>query len=420
MPKNTPSAGLIANDFTTRPAYRFLLVQSFVTALAFQGWSLLYTNYAVNIIGLSGAQNGFIQSVRELPGLLSACLVYLLLFIRETRLAALMVALTGLGTMITGFFPSFYGLMLCSFLMSLGFHYYDATTQSLTLQYFSIAESPVVIGRARSLTAAGSVISGLLIFAFSSPLALSELGQIFSNPAAFVPDSQGNITGGDFTMLYLLTGAFALLGGLWGLAQREGPNKPVQRKGMVLRKRYWLYYLLTLLSGARRQIFMVFSVFLLVNNFGFTLPQMALLFLLNNFINLVLNRFIGKAINHIGERKLLTVKYAALLLIFLAYANSGNKWLVAALYIIEQLFFNFTVAIRTFFQKMADPGDIAPSMAIGMTINHIVAVTLPIIGGALWMLDYRIPFYMGAFFALCSVICVQFIDKTLALNKLDR
>ena len=71
---------------------------------------------------------------------------------------------------------------------------------------------------------------------------------------------------------------------------------------------------------------------------------------------------------------------------------------------------------RTFFQKIADPKDIAPSMAVGFTINHIAAVALPAIGGILWMIDYRIPFFAGAFFSLLSLILVQQITAQLKKN----
>ena len=100
--------------------------------------------------------------------------------------------------------------------------------------------------------------------------------------------------------------------------------------------------------------------------------------------------------------------------VFLAYAFSESRWLVATLYVAEQLLFNLTVAIRTFFQKIADPRDIAPTMAVGLTMNHVAAVAVPAVGGVLWMFDYRLPFYMGLGFALAALVAVQFMDKQLA------
>ncbi len=122
---------------------------------------------------------------------------------------------------------------------------------------------------------------------------------------------------------------------------------------------------------------------------------MSLLFLLNNLINWILNPYIGLAINKVGERPLLTAKYVAVVFICLAYVFCDSAWLAAVLYVLDQLLFCFTVSIRTYFQKIADQGDIAPSMAVGLTVNHVAAVAVPLVGGFLWMLDYRIPFLMG-------------------------
>ena len=77
------------------------------------------------------------------------------------------------------------------------------------------------------------------------------------------------------------------------------------------------------------------------------------------------------------------------------------------LYILDHIFFNFAIAIRTYFQKVGDPRDIAPSMAVGFTINHIAAVFFPAVGGLLWVVDYRIPFIGGATMAVISLRAVQ-------------
>ena len=99
----------------------------------------------------------------------------------------------------------------------------------------------------------------------------------------------------------------------------------------------------------------------------------------------------------------------SLIFIFITYALTDSKFLVSILYIIDHILFNFSIAIRTYFQKIGDTADIAPSMAMGFTINHIAAVFIPAIGGILWMLDYRIPFYAGAVLSLISLIAVQWI-----------
>ena len=163
------------------------------------------------------------------------------------------------------------------------------------------------------------------------------------------------------------------------------------------------------MAGARRQIFIAFAVFLLVKKFDYTVQEITALFVINNVINYFLSPQIGKAIIKFGERKVLSLEYSSLLFIFIAYAYTDSKMIVALLYILDHIFFNFAIAIRTYFQKVGDPRDIAPSMAVGFTINHIAAVVIPAVGGLLWIVDYKIPFIAGAAMSLISLTAVQLI-----------
>jgi predicted MFS family arabinose efflux permease len=163
------------------------------------------------------------------------------------------------------------------------------------------------------------------------------------------------------------------------------------------------------MAGARRQIFIAFSIFLLVKVFDFSVQEVTVLFVLNNIIGYFAAPVVGKAIVRFGERKVLSAEYGGLVIIFLAYALTQSRWVAASLYILDNLLFNFSMAIRTYFQKIAERQDIAPSMAVGFTINHIAAVVLPVIGGMLWIVDYRIPFIVGSIFSLVSLVAVQWI-----------
>ena len=146
---------------------------------------------------------------------------------------------------------------------------------------------------------------------------------------------------------------------------------------------------------------------LLVQKFGYSVQAVTFLFVLNNAINYFLSPTIGRAIIRFGERRVLTLEYASLIVVFLSYAFTDSKWVAGGLYILDHIFFNFGMAINTFFQKVGDPGDVAPTMAMGFTINHIAAVFLPAIGGYFWIIDYRIPFIAGAVMALISLTAVQ-------------
>ena len=212
----------------------------------------------------------------------------------------------------------------------------------------------------------------------------------------------------DYKGLYLCLGSLVLLAGLWALFQNPTHKNIIpQHKKMIFRRRYSLFYFLTFMAGARRQIFIAFSVFLMVKIFHFTVKEVTILFVVNNVVNYFLSPLIGKAIVRFGERRVLSVEYAGLILVFLTYAFTQSKTVVVIMYITDHILFNFAIAIRTYFQKVADPKDIAPSMAAGFTINHIAAVVLPVLGGLVWMVDYRIPFVAAAVMSGISLIAVQ-------------
>jgi hypothetical protein len=366
------------------PMYRYLIVLTISSTVGLQAWFTLFNNFAVDVAGLNGHHVGMIQSIREIPGFLALLAVFVIMFIKEYRLSALSILTLGLGVAMTGLFPSFFGLILTTLIMSFGFHYYETTNMSLTLQYFDEKISPWVFGKQRSYAAASNIAVGILIYLFVFLL--------------------------DFTKIYLLFGSLIIAAAIWAVLQDPSDKTIIpQRKNMIVRRKYGLFYFLTFMAGARRQIFMAFAVLLMVQKFKYSVQEVTILFVVNNISNYYLSPLIGKSIIRFGERKVLSLEYLSLIFVFGAYAVTGSKLMIAFLYILDHIFFNFSIAIRTYFQKVADPRDIAPSMAVGFTINHIAAVFLPALGGLLWMIDYRIPFIGGAVMSLVSLIAVQMI-----------
>jgi len=379
------------HNITKDPMFRFLAILSIAATVGLQAWRTLFNNFAVEVVQLEGNHIGIIQSVREIPGFLALLVIYIILIIKEHRLSALSIAILGLGVGLTGVFPSYTGLIATTMIMSFGFHYFETTNNSLTLQYFEQDKSPLVIGKLRSYGAAVNIAVGIFIYFISYFL--------------------------NYKMTFGLVGIIILIVGFWGMIQnptREG--LPPQHKKMIFKKKYWLYYFLTFMAGARRQIFVAFAVFLLVKKFEFSIQEITMLFVLNNSINYFLNPLIGKAIIRFGERKVLSLEYFSLIMIFTGYVFVESKIIVSTLYVLDHIFFNFSMGIRTYFQKIGDPKDIAPSMAVGFTINHIAAVIIPALGGLMWILDYRIPFIAGAIMSAVSLLFVQFIKNKKTKN----
>ena len=372
------------HEYKKKQMYLYLIVLSICSTAGLQCWATLFDNFSVNIVGLDGHHIGALQSVREIPGFLALLVTYVILIIKEHKLSALSIIILGAGLFATGLLPSFFGLIFTTMVMSFGFHYYETTNKSLTLQYFDKLSSPLVFSAQRSYAAAASVVVGIIIF-FIAPLL-------------------------SYKTMYILFGGGIGICGIWAFAKNPADKDILpQKKQLILKKEYWLFYFLTFMAGARRQIFMAFATFLLVKKFGFSVQDITLLFLFNNGINFFINPLIGKFIVKYGERKLLSIEYFFLILVFIAYALVDSKLIAGILYILDHIFFNCSTAISTYFQKIADPRDIAASSAVGFTINHIAAVVLPVIGGLLWMIDYKIPFLAGAFFSFISLCFVQFI-----------
>lgn len=365
-----------------------LILMSIAMPIAFNAWSAMLNNFVVEKAAFTGVEIGILQSLREVPGFLSFTLIFVLLVIKEQTFAVFSLALLGLGVCLTGFFPTVYGLYFTTVLMSIGFHYFEAVKQSLSLQWLPKEEAPIILGK---LLAVGSLTS-LIVYG-----CLWTLLEFFQLPYWINFAIAGGICIFLALVMFIFYPAF--------------PSKVEQNQNLVLRKRYWLYYLLTFLSGARRQIFVVFAAFLMVEKFGYSASQVTLLFLVNYAFNYLFAEKIGSLIGKFGERRALTFEYIGLIIVFIAYGLVENATVAAFLYILDHMFFALAIAITTYFQKIADPKDMASNAGVSFTINHIAAIVVPALLGLVWMWSHSLVFYIGAIFALLSLIAAQFIPK---------
>jgi hypothetical protein len=375
-------------DFTTNPMYKYLMVLVICASAGLQGWMAMITNFATDVVKVNGFQMGLTQSVREIPGFLTFLALFVLLIVKEHKLSALSVLVMGIGIGATGFFTSLTGLLMTTIVMSVGFHYFETTNKSLTVQYFDKLETAVVFARLRGYGA----IANIIVLAVIWWLAYIK-----------VP----------YQYTFLALGLFISMVGIYMLTQNPVKEEKAHQDNMpVLYQKYWLYYTLNFLSGARRQIFIVFAIFLLVKKYGLTVEQVILIYAVNFALTYITNPLISKAINKYGERVVLSLESGSLVVLFLGYAFIPNVWVVIGLYVMDSIFFNFAIGLNTYLQKTADPKDLAQSTAVGFTINHISAVIIPLFGGALWMLNWRLPFIIGACITLISLYFTQKIKIT--------
>ena len=367
-----------------RSSTALLILMSIAMPIAFNTWNVLLNNFVVERAAFTGIEIGILHSLREVPGFIAFTTVFVLLLIREQTFAVLSLAMLGLGVAATGFFPTIYGLYFTTIIMSLGFHYFEAVKQSLSLQWLSKDEAPQVLGKLISIAS----ITSLIVYGV-----LWVLLEFFEL---------------DYFWNFLIAGTicFGLAIVMW-LIYPHFKSKTRQHSHIVLRKRYWLYYALTFFAGARRQIFIVFAAFLMVEKFGYTAAQVTILFLINYAFNWLFAEKIGALIRRIGERNALTIEYVGLIMVFTAYAYVENAYLAAGLYVIDHMFFALYIAMSTYFQKIADPADMASSAGVSFTINHIAAVIVPAALGLVWIISNAAVFLIGTGFAVCSLLLAQ-------------
>lgn len=342
-------------------------------SFAFSTWNALHTNYAVDVIGFGGEQQGILHTVREIPGFLAFAAVLLLFFMREQTLGILSILTIGVGVAITGLFPAALGFYVTTIIKSLGFHYYETVAQSLALQWFDKSNAPSRMGKIYSYASMSTIAAYGLIFLTWKWLHL------------------------DYVWVFMAGGLVATGVALfiWLAFPRFEGGTP-QRKSLVLKKRYWLYYVITFIGGARRQIFMIFAILMMVQKFGYSVADMTMLLLANAMFTTLIAPRLGRFIEIWGERRSTIIEHVGLFVVFAAYAVVQDPWIAAVLYMLDNAFFSMSIAHRTYFQKIGDPEDMAPTAGVAFSINHIAAVFIPIPLGLLWDFDYTLVFWVGA------------------------
>ena len=367
-----------------RQPVALLFIMAFAMPLAFATWSALLNNFVIEAASFTGVEIGWLQTVREIPGFLAVGVLLVILIMKEQSLAILSLIMLGGATIVTAQFPSFQGLLLTTFIGSVGFHYFETVNQSLQLQWINKGKAPQTLGWLVACGSAASLVAYGLIALF---------WQSFDLSYHFVYAAGG--------------GACVVIALYCYFAFPQFQSRYEQRKSLLLKKRYWLYYALQFMSGARRQIFVVFAAFMMVEKFGYDVHHLTFLFLINYVANMLFAPLMGRYVARLGERFALVFEYAGLTILFLLYGGiyyfDWSAWLGAVLYVVDHLLFALAFALKTYFQKIADPEDIAPTAAVAFTINHIAAVFLPASLGYLWIVAPDGVYILAASMAFVSL-----------------
>jgi predicted MFS family arabinose efflux permease len=363
----------------------YLVVSNFMLYFGFRMWQATFNNFAVEEMGVGPGSIGWIQAVRELPGLMGFLVGFLSLFLSEVRIMALSVILLGIGMFLTGQAADVPFLLVSTLVMSFGFHFFYPGNNAVVLMAVEKEDTPKTLGQLSSLAAIASLVATGAVYLLAGSWGYRRL----------------------FTVL----GGIVVVGGLLLLPLGNANQGLPPRRRVVVRRRYWLYYALSFLMGSRRHIFTTFAIFLLVREYGITVQTTATLFLINSLVSTYFFQLVGKLVSRLGERLMLSVAFGALAFVFLGYAYVTYLPLLFFLYVVDNTMFGFNLALMTYFQKIAvTPEEITSNLSVEQTINHVAAIVVPVVGGVVWELfGSRAPFLAGVAIVLVSLALTQFI-----------
>ena len=374
---------------------RTLFVANLFLFLGFNVWNALFNNFAVEEIGISATQIGLTQSLRELPGLLGFLLGFLAIWFSEMRIMGLSVLLLGLGLVTTGWANGLGSLILGAMITSIGFHWFYPSSNSVVLMGVGKEEAPEVLGRLRSVAAFAAVLGTLIIWLFVEG---AQIGPV-------------SIAAWGYRNTFYVVGGVVIVGSFFALRNGRRRGELLQRRKVIFRRDYWLYYLLTFMMGSRRHIFSTFAIFMLVQIYGISVRETALLFLANSIVSTLILPQLGKLVARFGERRVLSFNFVGLIVVFLGYAWVPNLPVLYTLLVLDNIFFGFNLALESYFQKIArSREEITSNVSMAQTINHVSALVVPILGGILWeQIAPSATFMAGVGIAIISLVLVQFI-----------
>jgi predicted MFS family arabinose efflux permease len=367
---------------------KFLCIASGAVGFTITLQVALNANFVVQEMNLSGFQQGLLEMFRESCGIFALGILALLAGLAEPLIGAGVLLFFAIGLSSYCFVHSFFWLIFSSLIWSQGLHIWMPLPNSMGL---ALAEPGYQGRRIGQIQASGAAGSGLgLIIAL-----LLDFAGMRIRP------------------LYIIAGAAALIAAAacMYIPRQIRSEKP----RLVIRRKYSLYYILNFFEGWRKQISLAFAGFLLVKVHGTSLSTILILWLIVQAIGWRSSRAVGKLIDKIGERKLLIFYYTCLTFLFIGYALIRNKYVLYGIFLVDNAFFVFAMALTTYVGRLAPSNEKTMTLSMGVAMNHIASVTMPLAGGIAWKyLGYKWTFLIGSAAAAASILAVIRIPKHLA------
>lgn len=363
-----------------RRQWTLLYAASFCFAFGFAVYNGVFQNYFNEVVKGGPSDLGNLEAMREIPGLLAAVMAGLLVALAESRIASIGLAICAIGIGFTGFATSFWPLVLISVFWSIGFHLYSTVEPALVLALTEVSHSGHALGRVRSISNIGTI--GALGIGFGM--------------AQFLPKLP-------YQVFYTIGGAAILASSIFAGLIRV-PHGLGKRQPFIFRREYGLFYVLQFLEGCRRQIFSIFALFMLIKVYGTERQTILGLYFASAVLVAFTAPWFGRLVDLYGEKRTLNFYSASVIVIFALYAFIREPFWLYALFVLDSVLFSLSVGIKTYLRRIVRPGELSPCLAMGVTMNHVAAVTLPVLGGFLWVAtgNYQVPLFVGVFLAIVA------------------
>jgi len=327
-------------------------------------------NFFVETLGLGGDLVLWLEGIRELPGLALIFIAALTMRLPLSRQGALAVLLMGLGYALYAFVHSYSALLAAAIVASFGFHMWTPLNSALGMSLSSKENTGRILG---TLASVGSLA------AIAGMGAISLISRLLET----MPLNYYYLAGGTFIALSALL--IARLPTDIGATEATPPR-------LLLKRRYWLYYVLIFFAGTRKLVLGSFVTLVLVQDFGLKVWQVSTLTLVSSALSLLLAPYLGSLIDRFGERNTTPVTYLILALCCLGYANIHNLWILIVLWMLMRLSAPLGLSLSTYVYRTAPAEELTPTLSAGVTFDHISSVSMPFLAGALLpIVQYEAP-----------------------------
>lgn len=354
--------------------------------MAFSVVDSTFNNFLEERFALSGFQRSFLEFPRELPGFLVVFVSAALGFLSSRRLSVVSMILAAVGAALLGFVsPTYAAMTLWLFIYSMGQHLYMPLASVIGMELARAGQDGRRLGQINSIRNFAAIVGSFLVF-----LGFRFFGFSFKHTFALAA--------------LLLAFAAALLFAM------QPETVPEKRGFLQLRKEYRLYYVLNVLSGARKQLFITFAPWVLVSVLGQPTQIMATLYFIGGVIGVFFQPLLGWMIDRFGERAVLAAEAVVLIFVCAGYgfakfvfAPETAFLVVCACFLVDQMIFSVSMARATYMKKIAlQPGDIQTALTAAVTIDHVFSISAALLGGVVWnVFGFQYVFLMGA--ALAAV-----------------